>query len=225
MTSPENSSQRTGQDIAHTSKPPAESMWKVGFAPFVSGSGFFLLGTSDLVKRFLPQTALAQEGISWLMICLTGAAFAATAVWGRRSIIPHVASPHRSHIDSRSRNWLLLPMLLVPLVLLPLVAADAFTSYGRQPTPYSISDGRLVIPGFAVMVAALSLYNWRKRSEPLLLAFGIYLIGLALLIWWLSLGSTERSGLLMAGTGGPLAVFGATRLRASLRAESRPTEA
>jgi hypothetical protein len=200
-------------------------MWKVGFAPFMSGSGLFLLGTSDLLKRFLPQTALAQQGISWLILCVAGAAFAITAIWGRRSVIPYVVSPHGAHMESTSRNWLLLPLLLVPLVLLLLVGAYAFTSFGRQPTPYSIDHDRLVMPGFAVMLAALSFFYARKRQELLLWAYGFYLIGLALLIWWLPLSPTERSGFLMSGAAGPLSVFGAMRLRCFLRADPRPMDA
>jgi hypothetical protein len=106
-------------------------------------------------------------------------------------------------------------MLLVPLVLVPLVIAYAFTSYGRQPAPHLPDYDRLIVPGFAVTFAALSFYYGRKRNAPLLLAYGIYLICLALLIWWLPLTPTERSGLLMSGAGGPLAVFGAMRLRAA----------
>jgi hypothetical protein len=200
-------------------------MWKVGFAPFMSGSGLFLLGTSDLLKRFLPQTALAQQGISWLILCVAGAAFAITAIWGRRSVIPYVVSPHGAHMESTSRNWLLLPLLLVPLVLLPVVAAYAFTTYGHQPSPYQINHDRLTTPAFAVMLAALSLFRGWKRREPLLLAYGVYLIGLGLLIWWLPLSHTERSALLMAGASGPLAVFGAMSLRVFLGAEPRQAEA
>jgi hypothetical protein len=190
----------------------------------MSGSGFFLLGTSDLLKRFLPQTTLAQQGISWLAIALAAAAFATTRIWRRRSIDARVISSSGGHMEVSSRNWLLLPMLLVPLVLVPLVVTYAFTSYGRQPAAYLVDSDRLVMPGFAVVFAALSLYYGRKRKAPLLLVYGIYLIGLALLIWWLPLTPVERDGLLMSGTGGPLAVFGATRLRAFLAAEPRPVE-
>lgn len=207
-------------EVDALSERPGESLWETGVTPLLSGSGFFLLGTSDLLKRFLPQTSLAQGGISWLMILLTAATFAAGGIWSRRFIRARTASPH-AHTEFKSCNWLLLPTLLVPLVLVPLVISYAFTSYGRQPAPYQLEEGRLVMPGFAVMIAALAFYYGHKRKVPVLLAYGTYLMSLALLIWWLPLSPTERSGLLLSGVGGPLAVLGAMRLRSFLRVEPK----
>ncbi len=94
-----------------------------------------------------------------------------------------------------------------------LALAYAFTSYGHLPTAYQLNDDRLVMPGFAVMGAAISFYYGRKHNSVLLWVYGVYLLGLSFLIWWLPASPIERSGWLMSGTGGPLAVFGATRLK------------
>jgi hypothetical protein len=204
-------------DVDPLANRPIELLWETGFSPLWAGSGFFLLGIQDLLKRFLPPTSLIQEGISWVAICFTAAAFAAAAIWGKRSIRARVVSPHTGYVEPKSRNWLLLPALFVPLLLVPIIIAYAFTSYGRPPAPYTLDDGKLVVPGFALVFAALSLHYGWKRKVLLLLVYGIYLICLALLIWRMPLTPTERGGLLMSGAGGPLAVFGAIRLRAFLR--------
>jgi hypothetical protein len=197
-------------DINTLSKRPLEYSWETGVSPLFSGSIFFLLGASGLLKRFLPQTAFAQQGVSWLVICLVAVAILVAKIWGTRGI---------------GRTWLLLPIVLVPLVLVPLVSAYAFTSYGRPSNPYPLNIDRLVMPGFAVLFGVLSLYYYvRKQETPALLAYGIYLMCLALLIWWLPLSSTERGDLLNSGAGGPLAVFGAMRLREFLRTEPKPVE-
>ena len=189
-----------------------ESAWKTGVSPLIFGSGFFLLGTKDLLRRFFPQTSLAQNGLSWLAIVIAAAVLVAGGIWTRRHVNAQAVSPRESS-SFASRNWLLLPIVLVPTVLVSLVLVYAFTSYGHLPTSYQLDDDRLVMPGFAVMCAAISFYYGRKHKSALLWAYGAYLLGLALLIWWLPASPIERSGWLMSGTGGPLAVFGATRLK------------
>jgi hypothetical protein len=196
-------------DVDTRSKRTYESLWETGVSPLLAGFGFFLLSTPDLLARFLPQIAPMQSGVGWLTICFV-AAFAAVVIWGTRSI---------------SRNVLLLPIVLVPLVLVPLVLAYVISTFGRPATLIFLDSDRLVESGFAVVLATISLYEWRKRKSSLLLAYGIYLMCLALLIWWLPLSPTEPGDLLMAGAGGPLGVVGAMRLRAMLRASPAPTEA
>lgn len=217
MNSLENSLQRSGHDEVSTSGSPLEILWNIGLAPLMSGLGFFLLATPDLIGRFLPQTILAQQGVRWLAICLAAATLATNAIWSRQFIKSLSGAPRKRPGESKRNNWLLLPAVLVPLFLVPLVAAYAFTSYGHHPSAYSLDHDKLAAPTFTLIFAALSLYYARKRKAPMLLAYGIYLIGLAWLIWWLPLSPTERNGLLMSGAGGPQAVFGAMRLRAFLR--------
>jgi hypothetical protein len=196
-------------DVDTRSKRPYESLWETGVSPLLLGFAFFLLRTPDLLERFLPQFASMQNGMGWLTLCFV-AAFAAVVIWGTQSI---------------SRKVLLLPIVLIPLVLVPLVLAYAVSPFGRPATSISFDSDRLVESGFAVMLAAISLYEWRKRKTSLLLAYGIYLMCLALLIWWLPLSPTETGDLLMVGAGGPLGVFGAARLRTILRANPKPTDA
>jgi hypothetical protein len=211
-------------DVDPISSRPSESLWRNGLSPLWGGLVFFLLGTRDLLERFLPPTPLAQHSARWAVICVAATLFVAVTIWGRRSIRARVVSPPSGYVEPKSHNWLLLPVLLVPLVLVPIVIANAFTSYGRSPAPYALDDDRLFAPGFAVMFAALSLYYGWKRKAPLLSVYAIYLICLALLIWLLPLSPNERDGLLMSGAGGPLVAFGAVRLRAFLRTKSKPPE-
>ncbi|HEX2655804.1 MAG TPA: hypothetical protein VHN11_19435 [Xanthobacteraceae bacterium] len=203
---------------------PIGLQWATGLAPLWSGLGFFLLGTQDLLKRFLPPTSSVREGMGWAALCLVAIVFVAVPIWGTRAIRARAFSLRSGYAQPKSRNWLLLPVLVVPMVLVTVVIAYAFTSHGRPPTPYALYNDRLVTPGFAVTFAVSSLYYGWKRRVPLLLAYAIYLTCLALLIWWLPLSPVERGGLLLSGAGGPLAVFGAIRLRAFLSADSKPPE-
>ena len=199
-------------DVDRLSKRPVEYLWETGVAPLSAGSCLFLLGASDLLRRILPQTDLAQQGIKWLAICVVVA-----VLWGTHSIKDRVVSPRGGYVEPAHPKWLL--SLLLPALVVPLVLVYAFTPVGSPPDPNFI-DNRLIVPGFAVLFAVMSLYYGRMRKMPLL--YGIYLMCLALLIWWLPLSTIERFGLLQTGACGPLAVFGAMRLRAFLKANPKP---
>lgn len=195
-------------------------LWETGIAPLSAGSCFFMLGAADLLQRFLPQTNLAQQGIKWLAICLGFA-----VMWGTRSIKDRLVFSRGGYVDHKSDEWFAsvarwILLLVLPMVLLPLAFIYVFAPDGHLPDLFF--DSRLIVPGFAVLFAAQTLYHGRMRKAPLL--YGIYLLCLALLIWGLPLSPTERFGLLQAGAGGPLAVFGAMRLRAFLKANPKPMD-
>jgi hypothetical protein len=85
-------------------------------------------------------------------------------------------------------------------------------------------DQRLVVPGFAILFAAITLaYGWRDKS-PLMISFGLYLLCLAPLLWWLPVSSVERGASLKVGAGAPLALGGAFILRRFLKANPRRLE-
>ncbi len=201
-------------DVQSPMNSPMQTLWDIGIAPLFSGLGFFLLGMSSLLKRFIPQTSLAQNSMRWTMLLITAAALAAAAIWVRRSMNSGLFTPPGRRENVMGRAWLLLPMVVVPMVLVSLVIALGFTSYGHHPSPYMIDKDRLIMPAFAVLFAILSFYYGWKREVSLLHAFGIYLACLAVLVWWLPLSPVERGGLVMSASGGPLAIYGAVRLRA-----------
>ena len=197
-------------DVYKLSKRPAEYMWETGVPPLSAGSGFFLLGSADLLQRILPQADLAHMGIKWLAIFLAGA-----VLWSARCIKDRIVSPRGGYVEPAQPRWLL-PALLMLLILV------YSTAQIGNPPDHDFIDNRLVVPGFAVLTGVLALYHGRMRKLPVL--FGIYMVCLALLIWWLPLSTTERFGLLESGTGGPLAVYGAMRLRAFLKANPGPVD-
>jgi hypothetical protein len=204
-------------DVNKLSKRPAEYLWETGVAPLSAGLAFFLLGASDLLQRILPQTDLAQQGIKWLAICFVVAVF-----WVTRSIKDRVVSPRGGYVEPAQPKWLL--WLLLPALFVPLILVHTLTPVGSAPGHDFLDNDKLIVPGFAVLFGVMSLYEGWKRKMSLLLAYGIYLICLALLIWWLPLSATERYGLLQSGAGGPLAVFGAMRLRTFIKANPKPVD-
>ena len=203
-------------DVYSLSKRPAEHQWETGVAPLSAGLCFFLLGIPDLLKDVL-LTDLAYAGLKFLGV------FAVPALlWGARTISNRIVSPRCGYVEPAQPQWLKwflwlsLPMLGVPLVL-----AYVLNPVGSPPV-LNFVDGRLIVPGLAVLIATLSLYFGRMRKMPVL--FGIYMLSLALVIWWLPLSATERAGMLQSGTGGPLAILGAIRVRASLKANPKPVD-
>jgi hypothetical protein len=204
-------------DVDKLSKRPAEYLWETGVAPLTVGMGFFLLGSAELLRRILPQTDLAQQGIKWLALCFVVAMF-----WGMRSIKDRLVSPRGGYVELEPARpkwllWLLLPALLVSLVLV-----YALTPAGNPIGHNFLDNDKLIVPGFAVLFGVISLYEGRMGKIPVL--FFVYMVCLALLIWWLPLSAMERFGLLQSGTGGPLAIFGAMRLRAFLKANPKPVD-
>ena len=197
------------------SKRPEEYLWETGLSPLVAGSGFFLLGASELLQRILPQTGMAQQGIKWLAL------FAVAAViWGARFIRDRVVSPRGGYVVPADPRWFLWVVLLA--MILSLLLAYTLAPAGILHDRIGFIDHHLVAPGFAVLFGILSLYYGRMRMIPLL--FCIYLMFLASLIWWLPISETEEFGLLQAGAGGPLAVFGVIRVRAFLKANPEPVD-
>ncbi|MEP7354700.1 MAG: hypothetical protein ABI824_15840 [Acidobacteriota bacterium] len=197
-------------DLDKIAKRPLEYLWESGVAPLASGSTFFLLGSSDLVLRFLPKTSAAQEGVRLLAICCVIAASLAI-----RSVKKRLVFPRAGHVEPVRHYGLILLLVCIPLALT--IWQGSMPDLNRL-----MANDRLIVTGFAVWFAVMSMHYGRKQGSPLLIAFGVYLLGLALLIWWLPLRATERFGLLEAGAGGPLTVYGAARLHSFLKSNPLP---
>ena len=84
-------------------------------------------------------------------------------------------------------------------------------------------ESRFVEPGFAAGLAVMCLVSGWKGKSTSLFWFGVYLVGLALLLWFPE-RAIERNAWLEVGGGAPLAVAGAIRLRNFLKANPRPVE-
>ena len=98
------------------------------------------------------------------------------------------------------------------------IALVAFLSFVGLSGHLPRLDGRLLVPGFAVLFAGISLASGLRQRSLLQICFGVYLLCFAPLLWWLPVSGVERSGALEVLAGVPLATGGAIRLRSFVRA-------
>jgi hypothetical protein len=83
---------------------------------------------------------------------------------------------------------------------------------------------RFIWPAFAAVFAAVALASGLQEKIRPMVWFGVYLLCLAPLLWWIPGGNYERGSWLEVGVGLPVAVFGAIRLRSFLRANPIPVQ-
>jgi hypothetical protein len=202
-------------DIDKIAKRPGAYLFETGVPQLTGGLIFFFSGASDLVRRFLPKTFVAQEAPKWLSICCCVA-----ALWGAKALKGRVVFTRGGYVEL-PRKWQrfgLAAFAVFGIVLLFL--APFLAQSGHLPS----LDGRLEDPGFAIVFAVVAVARgWREKSS-LLTCFGVYLLCLAPLMWWLPVSSMEQGAVLEVGAGAPLAVGGAFILRRFLKANPRRLE-
>ena len=201
-------------DIDRIASRPRAYLSETGVPQFTAGVIFVVLGTTVLIQQELIAGPVAQLIIQWLGIFCAGAVFWAARTLRRRIVFPRsgYAEP-RVTSASRFSYWG------------PVAAAVALAILGiALPGHLPRMESRLIAPGFGILFALLLLNaGWRKGSA-LTTWFGVYFIALARFLWWMPGTSYELMAALQVGAVIPLAVFGALRLRAYLKATPIPVE-
>jgi hypothetical protein len=194
---------------------PAEYLAETGVPQLSSGLIFFFLGSSILIQRLLPRTPLYMLTVSYTGTCCTIAVLLAIAAIKRKMVFPR-----GGYVVPLGRA---LRSLYLGLTVLFGVAICAFV----RATPrdrFDLLESRLVWPGFAIVFAVICLSAGRQQKNASQIYFGVYLVCLAPLLWWLPVSTYEQSACLQVAAGAPLAVAGAVRLRRFFRANPMPPE-
>jgi hypothetical protein len=194
-------------DIDSIARRPAAYLAETGVPALAAGLLFSILGGSDLAQQFLPATFVARESPKWLAICCCAA-----VLWGAKVARERLVFPRGGYVELPRRS-LSAVVAIVMFALVGFAGVLALSGY-HLPKP----DGKLLVPGFAVLFAGISLASGLRQRSSLQICFGVYLLCLAPLLWWLPVSSVERNGALEVLAGVPLAAGGAIRLRSFVRA-------
>ncbi len=182
-----------------------------GVPQLMSGLVFFILGSFALVQSKLMQKPEHRDWalvVQYAGLCCTGA-----VIWGVAAIKRRMVFPRGGYVQLPGRNRQILVALGTGLggAVLALILL-------RWPVARLYLDSRLVAPSFAIVFAIISLSSFWKEKRLSLLGFGLYLLCLAPVLWWMPGNSYERMSSLSVAVGPPLATAGAVRLRRFLRA-------
>jgi hypothetical protein len=187
-------------DIDKLATRPAAYLSETGVPYLIGGFLIFLFGGCELVTSVLPKNFLAQEGPKWLAVL-----FCITNIWIARAIYKRYVYPRGGYVELRQRR-----MGGIPIAGAIGAAVALFGTlfwWGRLDVEY-----RPTCPAFAVIFAAIAFTaGFREKSAPAAW-FGVYLLVLAPVLWWIPGGLYDRFLWLAVAVGLPMAVFGAIRL-------------
>jgi hypothetical protein len=201
-------------DIDNIASRPREYLAGTGVPGLVGGLIWFFLGSSVLIQQALPRGFMPQEIPGWIATCCC-----VTVLLGARALKRRIVFPRGGYVELRPRPAIRF-IFVAFLALAILLTIFAIAWPGRLPA----MDGRLIEPGFAIASAILCLAFGSQQKSTWGMLFGVYLVGLAALLWLMPAGSHEGMARLQVGMGAPVAVAGAIRLRRFLKANPRPVE-
>jgi hypothetical protein len=193
---------------------PAKYLAQTGLPQLTSGLGFSIIGSASLIQNFLAATPVYRDYslvAAWAGTCLAFVVLCLLFVVKRRIVFPRGGYVKPLGTRTRLIFW---PVLVGVAVLLWAVARRRGTQF--------LGDSALVWPGFAILFAVICLDGGRRQKSVPMLCFGIYLLCLAPLLWWLPVNEFARGGAFEVAAGAPLAVIGAVCLRRFLRTNPPP---
>ena len=194
---------------------PSEYVRETG-APFLGvGSFWTIQGVLQLIwpviARTNPNAALTVEavGVTFAMLVVVGVLVLQQQVVMRRTgyAAPRPSSPP------------------VKLVLFILAGGVALVLILFLLAPKSTNVFEFAAPGFAAFLGlSVAILAWQKKNR-LGYGFAAYLIVLCAVLWWARPGALASLSWLEIGTGFPVAIYGAIRLRQFLKANPAPVDA
>ncbi len=181
-----------------------------GVPQLMSGLVFFISGSFALVQSQLMRTPEYRDYA--LVVQYAGLCCTVAVIWGVTGLKRRMVFPRGGYVelsDRKRRIAMTVGVVLASMVLTLMLF--------RWPETRPYLDGRLIAPAFAIIFAVIFLSSlWKERCLSML-GFGLYLLGLAPVLWWMPGNSYERMSALFAAGGLPLAITGAIQLRRFLR--------
>ncbi|HEY1240771.1 MAG TPA: hypothetical protein VGF16_09455 [Bryobacteraceae bacterium] len=199
-------------DIDKLSRRPAEYLAETGVPLLAGGLVFLLLGCSILIQRILPRSFVAQEAPKWTAICCCVA-----ALWLAKLIKQRAVFPRGGYVEPQPHRK---TRILVWFAVFAVVISVPVAGLGRLP----FLESRFLWPAFAMAAAILGLVTGWRQGTPSMMWFGLYLICLAPLLWWLPVDNYERWAWAQIALGVPITIGGAIRLKRFLKAHPLPLE-
>jgi hypothetical protein len=193
---------------------PRAYLAETGVPLLAAGLGFFFLGGGVLIQQMFPKGSMTQESPKLISLGCVGA-----VLWAARNLKQRIVFPRGGYVEPRVRPAIRF-MFAASVAVAAALGILAIAWPGHQPH----LESKLIAPGGAIAFAILCLAaGWKQKSTPMML-FGVYMAGLAPLLWWMPVSNYERLSWLQVGAGAPQAVAGAVRLRNFLRANPTPVE-
>ena len=194
-------------DIGKIAARPAAYLSETGVPQLIGGLFFFLCGACELVTSVLPKNSLAQEGPKWLvvLVCIAVAPLS-------RTIYRKFVFPRGGYVELRQRKLWGVPMAAAIGAVFGVSAGVLIWCWQAH------LEDRLMFPAFAILWAGIFLAKSAREKSAAEAWFGVYLLVLAPVLWWIPAGNFDRSMWLFVALGLPMAVFGAIRLRNFVKA-------
>ena len=206
---------RFGMNLDELERRPSEYVRDSG-APFLgTGSFWTIQGVLQLIWPVIARTnrnaALTVEaaGVAFAMLVVVGVLVVQQRVVLRRA---GYAAPRPAFVPVKLVFFILFGG--VALVLMLFLFA-----------PKSTDVFQFAAPGFAAFLAlSVAILAWQRKNR-LGYGFAAYLLVLCAVLWWSRPGALAGLSWLEIGTGFPVAIYGAIRLRQFLKANPAPVEA
>jgi hypothetical protein len=197
-------------DMDRITRRPTEYLAETGVPLLAAGLVCFLMGGFVIVQYTVPKTFVAQEAPKWAAI-----ACAVAVAWLARVVNQRAVFPRGGYVEGHppSRIWMWLTFV------------TAFFLFSVPwPGHVALVESRLLWPAFAIAGTVICLVSGRRQRNPAMVWFGVYLAGLAPLLWWIREDNYERWGWLQLCVGIPVAIVGAIRLRRFLKTNALPVQ-
>jgi hypothetical protein len=189
---------------------------ETGVPWLTSGLVWVLLGLSQLVWPILAARESHQNLA--LGVQFSGVICAVLVLWGAFKLKQRVVFPRGGYVVPRESPRV---RILAMIAFSGIFLVWLFTRGGT----HSLYAGQqLWAPGFAIVFAAISAASARQGKSSLGYWFAAYLICLGAVLYQTQSGGYASMSWLQVGIGGPLAAYGAIRLRQFIGANPRPIE-
>jgi hypothetical protein len=197
-------------DIDRMPERPRAYLAGSGVLPLTTGLVCLTYGVFALLQSRLMQTP--EYRVYALVVQYVGIGCMLAVFWGITAIKRRMVFPRGGYVQlARPRGGFLAAAGVLVFGALAFLVS-------LWPGARLSLDSRLIAPTFASLFAVVCFSTTWKERRSGALAFGLYLLCLAFVLWWMRGNSYEGMAMLAVAVGLPMAITGALRLRRYLKA-------